>query len=176
MSRLSCFVLFCAALTSLPVYADEPGSNYQHLKPLDKLVGKWSVSGRSADGKEHVGEEQVKWLFDKNALKGTGWWQQDGDDKNTYEYFVVWNPLTKQTDMHFVVSDGGSALRSGYIDEKEGVWKCWHKGVTGDGSSLAVAVEVRFTEDGKSFDWEAIDGSWDGEPWPALKLKFTRIE
>jgi hypothetical protein len=177
MSRLSHVVFFCVALTSLSVYADESGSNYQHLKTLDKLVGKWSVNGQSADGRKHVGEEQVEWLFDKNALKGAGWWQQDGDDKkSTYEYFVVWNPLTKQTDMHFVVSDGGSALRSGYIDENKGVWKCWHKGATGDGDSLAVVVEVRFAKDGKSFDWEAIDGSLNGEPWSALTLKFTRIE
>jgi hypothetical protein len=173
MSRTALLSVVLAGMCAFTVMADEPVQS--PLQFFEKMVGEWEVKGKSADGTKTEGRERVEWIFNKNALKGTGWWQQEGDEKMEYEYFLVWNEATKGTDMHIVGSDGGSALRCGFIDMEKGVWRNWHKGVTGDGESLGWIVEVHFADDGKSFAWKGT-GHMDGVPAPLITATFTRVE
>jgi hypothetical protein len=67
-------VLFTVVIGCSVSRAD-PGPNYEHLKPLEQIVGQWAISGQWADGTVFIGEESTQWALDKNFLVSDGWFQ-----------------------------------------------------------------------------------------------------
>ncbi len=176
MRFMATFLLLSLLSVRDPLWAQEAGSSAaEHLQPLDKIVGAWEYKGQDKEGVEFVGRETVRWAFNRTALKGEGSWKNAKDELSDYEFFVVWNPMSKQVEMRGFTSNGGGFSRTGVIDPKSGVWTSWHAGWMEDGKPLQGIVQIVFSEDAKSFQWNAKEGTLDGAPWPLLDLTFTKI-
>jgi hypothetical protein len=85
------------AFLSKPVSeADEPVSNYEHLKQLDRLVGRWEVTGKFLDGTDYEAEHIWRWGLNKNFLMGTFRRKDNGKFVVVAKTMIGWDVAEKR--------------------------------------------------------------------------------
>lgn len=117
--------------------AQESASNYEHLKPIESLIGQWKMAGQWDDGKEFVGEEHSAWMLNRNFIRSTGWFRNHDGERVDYHIVTGWDPKQKQMVQTFSLSDGGHSKRVRTYDEGSRAWKCKEAGVDGTGYPLS---------------------------------------
>jgi hypothetical protein len=167
-------VLFSPKITlKKPVFDETPGPAYEHMKKISWLVGNWKVTGTWADGRPHSGEEEVVWAFNKNFLRGEGYWIARSGERVEYLYLIMWHPLDKTFLMASCAGDGGHAIRMLSYDAATKTLSGHQEGVSGTGEDTS--VDVRFQSVGEG-TIQAVGTNLraGNEASPDLEITFTR--
>lgn len=156
-----------------PQFDETPGPGYERLKPIEWLVGDWNVRGKWADGKLHEGEEHSEWVFNKNFIKGDGWWKDRDGKRIDYLYLIAWDPTAKKILMPIISSDGGHDVRTGEYDPQTKTIASRQEGVLGTGEEVCFEQLTRLV-DQNAFEWIGTKIESGNEDLPDLKIRFSR--
>jgi hypothetical protein len=160
-------------LCSLDSVGQEPGTNYDHLKSLDVMVGEWNAIGKLSDGTVTEGHESDEWILNKNFLKGVGWYRV-GEVRVNYHFIMGWDPASKKIQMWAFGSDGANNLRTWSFEPGDKVLKGSQKGVGGDGKPTSANVSLSFV-DANTFVISFTDFKFGDTGITNLEVKFSRV-
>jgi len=133
-------------------------SNYEHLKPLEWMIGTWVDQDDQA-----VVETTCQWTKNRNYITRSFTLSVRDRLEIAGMQIVGWDPAAKQIRSWVFDSDGGFG---------EGVWtqkdKAWHIAATGtaqDGSRSSALNIITFIDD-NTFTWQSINRQAGGELLP----------
>lgn len=167
-------ILFSPQVTlKAPEFDETPGPGYEHLKPIEWLVGDWELRGAWADGKPHEGGEHSEWALNKNFIQGEGWFKNREGKRVEYVYMIACLPKEKKFLCAFCDNHAGHAIRVVGYNAETKTLAGHQEGVTGDGQATSGDVRFQLVAEGRI---EAIgSGMLAGEESvPNLKTVFTR--
>ena len=156
-----------------PKFDEAPGPAYEHLKPIEWLVGNWDLRGAWADGKPHEGGEQSEWAFNQNFIQGTGWWNDRDGKRNSYAYLIAWDPKAKKILMAICGDDGSHTVRLGMYNPETKTLTCHQDGVSGNGETTSADVQFRLTKEG-TIEGIGTNIRAGDKSLPDLKTTFSR--
>jgi uncharacterized protein (TIGR02246 family) len=146
-----------------------PGSNEDHLKDLEWLIGDWTVAAKDRPLRLHF-----DWMAQRNFIKNTYIVVKDGKETLTGGQIIGWNPkLGRIVSWHF-------DAQGGFGDDvwtKDGSkWVIEATGMFRDGSESA-AVNMVTPIDANSFTWQSVKRTLDGVSLPDIKpVKIVRVQ
>tara|TARA_R110002111_G_scaffold191869_1_gene258157 strand:- start:46270 stop:47211 length:942 start_codon:yes stop_codon:yes gene_type:complete len=156
-------------LTSVRESAVEVPSNYEHLKPLEWMIGEWVDQEESSSiytsavwskNKNFIIRKFKVHLNERNVLSGT---QRIG-----------WDPIRKQIKSWTFDTDGGVA--EGYWSHHGDQWIVQKVSVLQDGTRASATNIYTMNDDNDSFLWESKNRIVGNEPEPDIEqVKVVRL-
>lgn len=145
------------------------GSQHEHLKALEPLVGEWRH-----DGEEFTVEVACRWTKNQNYLSRTykliG--KQDGEVESSGLQIIGWDPKAQEIHSWLFDSDGGFV--SGTWNKRDSAWVVASVATLADGGSGSFTTILRPLEDG-SLAWQKVNQVLDGQLLPNLdEIVFVR--
>jgi uncharacterized protein (TIGR02246 family) len=140
-----------------------PDSNYEHLKPLEWMIGSWHD-----DDPEPSVEVQTdcEWTKNKNFITRS-FAVAIGDQVNKSGMQIIgWDPVAKQIHSWVFDSDGG--FSEGTWKQKEDKWFIQNSGTMIDGAKMT-SVNIITPIDDDSFKWESVSREINGELQPNVE-------
>ena len=103
--------------------AQEPVSpSYEHLRPLEFLVGTWTSTGKLESGEEYSDEMAVAWIYDKNFIRSEYTLKVGGKVTWSSTSVLGWDPEKKRL-VGFVFGANGVIARSESVPtDKKDTW------------------------------------------------------
>jgi uncharacterized protein (TIGR02246 family) len=137
-----------------------PQSNYEHLKPLEWMIGSW----HDDDDRPSVEiQTDCAWAKNKNFMTRS-FAVAIGDRVNKSGMQIIgWDPVAKQIHSWVFDSDGGYA--EGTWTQKDKKWFIQNTGTLIDGAK-ATSVNIVTPIDANSFKWESVNRDVNGELQP----------
>jgi uncharacterized protein (TIGR02246 family) len=137
-----------------------PASNYEHLKPLEWMIGSW----HDDDDRPAVEiQTDCDWAKNKNFMTRS-FAVEIGDQVNRSGMQIVgWDPVAKQIRSWVFDSDGGYS--EGTWTQKGKQWFIQNSGTLIDGSKTT-SVNIVTPIDENSFKWESVNREVNGELQP----------
>ena len=137
-----------------------PTSNYEHLKPLEWMIGSW----HDDDDRPSVEiQTDCAWTKNKNFMTRS-FAVAIGDRVNKSGMQIIgWDPVAKQIHSWVFDSDGGYA--EGTWTQKDKKWFIQNTGTLIDGAK-ATSVNIVTPIDDNSFKWESVNREVNGELQP----------
>ena len=140
---------------------EPPPSNYEHLKDLEWMIGKWIDQDDNA-----TIQTDCEWTKNKNFMtRSFASFVGDQASKSGMQ-IVGWDPVAKQIRSWVFDSDGG--FSEGKWKQKGDKWIIQQAGTLPDGGKTA-GTNVIKKVDNDSFTWQAIDRTVDGEVMPNVE-------
>ena len=155
-----------------PEFDTELGPAHKQLKPISWLVGNWQVHGTWADGKPHVGGETSQWVYNKNYIRGSGWWNNRTGERVEYSYLITWDLKQQKYLMAICDNGGGHAIRFFTRNPESGALVGRDEGVSGEGKTAS--GDVRFRWVGGKIEAAGTNMIADGQSVPDLEVTFTK--
>jgi uncharacterized protein (TIGR02246 family) len=139
-----------------------PPSNYEHLKPLEWMIGSW----HDDDPRPSVEiQTDCQWTKNKNFLTRS-FAVAIGDRINKSGMQIVgWDPVAKQIHSWVFDSDGGYS--EGTWNHKDKKWFIQNTGTLIDGAK-ATSVNIITPIDDNSYQWESVSREVNGELQPNI--------
>jgi hypothetical protein len=150
------------------------GPHYEHLKPLEMIIGQWKMEGQWQDGAKIVGEESSEWFLNKNAIHSHGWFLNRAGQRVDFHIVTGWDPATRQIVQKFTDSDGTHSERRGRYDPVTKSLTGQHKGVSANGETFSYDVTLGLANPDE-FTWKGTNVQGP-EPLPDLEFTFKRVE
>ena len=137
-----------------------PQSNYEHLKPLEWMIGSW----HDDDDRPAVEiQTDCAWAKNKNFMTRS-FAVAIGDRVNKSGMQIIgWDPVAKQIHSWVFDSDGGYA--EGTWTQKNKKWFIQNTGTLIDGAK-ATSVNIVTPIDVNSYKWESVNRDVNGELQP----------
>jgi uncharacterized protein (TIGR02246 family) len=137
-----------------------PQSNYEHLKPLEWMIGSW----HDDDDRPSVEiQTDCQWAKNKNFMTRS-FAVAIGDRVNKSGMQIIgWDPVAKQIHSWVFDSDGGYA--EGTWTQKDKKWFIQNTGTLIDGAK-ATSVNIVTPIDDNSYKWESVNREVNGELQP----------
>jgi uncharacterized protein (TIGR02246 family) len=137
-----------------------PPSNYEHLKPLEWMIGSW----HDDDDRPSVEiQTDCQWAKNKNFMTRS-FAVAIGDRVNKSGMQIIgWDPVAKQIHSWVFDSDGGYA--EGTWTQKDKKWFIQNTGTLIDGAK-ATSVNIVTSIDDNSYKWESVNREVNGELQP----------
>ena len=142
-------VAACAIACLMSVSAtgqEQAGSNYEHLKCYDQLIGAWEYEGPAPESAEGIVNEgdtiririTFAWIFNKNALESTFFGEVKKADgiSVTGKSLIGWDTAKKGIIEGGLNSFGGHYLGMSVYDEKSKTLTTQNQSVDGEGKEL----------------------------------------
>jgi len=162
-----------AARVAPPALDDTPGPGHEHLKPIEWLVGDWSVRGTWADGKPHEGEEHSGWVYDKNFIQGAGWYKGRDGQRIDYHFMIAWDAKAKKLLMAHVDSEGGHGTGTATYDPQTKTTTSRRTAITAAGEEISLDQINRLVNE-DTFEWTGTNFRIGEKTLPDVKLTFSR--
>jgi uncharacterized protein (TIGR02246 family) len=135
-----------------------PPSNYEHLKELEWMIGCWIDKDDNA-----TIQTDCEWTKNKNYMTRS-FAVAIGDKVNMSGMQIVgWDPIAKQ--IRSWVFDSNGAYSDGKWKRKGKRWIVQQTGTLPDGGKTT-STNIFTLVDDKSFTWQSIDRTVDGEMQP----------
>jgi uncharacterized protein (TIGR02246 family) len=137
-----------------------PPSNYEHLKPLEWLIGSW----HDADPRDAVEiQTDCEWTKNKNFITRS-FAVAIGDRINKSGMQIIgWDPVAKQIRSWVFDSEGGYS--EGTWTRKDDKWFIHNSGTLIDGAKTS-NVNIVTPIDNDSYKWESVSREINGELQP----------
>jgi uncharacterized protein (TIGR02246 family) len=137
-----------------------PPSNYEHLKPLEWMIGSW----HDADPRDAVEiQTDCEWTKNKNFMTRS-FAVAIGDRINKSGMQIIgWDPVAKQ--IHSWVFDSEGGYSEGTWTHKEDKWFIHNSGTLIDGAKTS-NVNIVTPIDNDSYQWESVSREISGELQP----------
>jgi hypothetical protein len=142
--------------------AQEPPSNFEHLKALDCLTGTWITEGIPKAGEEPFDVlMSFEWILNKNVQLLIGSIRSgDGEVTEIVRRTRMWDTASKQIKSMSVNSTGGHKFSTITIRDEQIIDKA--TGVNGEGETVSSTTVYRNVKDDSCIiDWK--DRKKDGE-------------
>ena len=146
----------------------EVPSQYEHLKELDWMVGKWADQSDDA-----AIETTCRWSKNRNFLTRYFTVTLDGNVEHEGMQIIGYDAAAKRIHSWVFDSDGGTG--SGIWTRVGNTWSVAATYQLPDGSK-GTATNVFSHTDSGDFAWKSINRCIDGESLPDVQLTATRIE
>jgi uncharacterized protein (TIGR02246 family) len=141
----------------------QPPSNYDHLKELEWMVGKWIDDDKDDDA---TIETDCGWTKNKNFMTRS-FAVVVGDKVDMSGMQIIgWDPIAKQIRSWIFDSDGGFA--EGKWKRKGDRWLIQQAGTLPDGRKSSAVNVIRKVDNG-SFTWQTVQRSVDGDVLPDVE-------
>jgi uncharacterized protein (TIGR02246 family) len=139
-----------------------PPSNYEHLKPLEWMIGSW----HDADPRDAVEiQTDCEWTKNKNFITRS-FAVAIGDRVHKSGMQIIgWDPVAKQIHSWVFDSDGGYS--EGTWNHKGNQWFIQNSGTLIDGAK-ATSVNIVTPIDDNSYKWESVSREVNGELQPNI--------
>jgi uncharacterized protein (TIGR02246 family) len=140
-----------------------PASNYEHLKPLEWMIGSWHD-----DNPQPSVEVQTdcEWTKNKNFITRS-FAVAIGDRVNQSGMQIIgWDPVARQIHSWVFDSDGGYS--EGTWNQKGDQWFIQNSGTLIDGAKTS-SVNIITQIDNDSFQWESVSCEIDGKLQPNVE-------
>jgi uncharacterized protein (TIGR02246 family) len=140
-----------------------PASNYEHLKPLEWMIGSW----HDDDPRPSVEiQTDCDWTKNKNFITRS-FAIEIGDRVNKSGMQIIgWDPVAKQIHSWVFDSDGGYS--EGTWNRKGKQWFIQNSGIMIDGAkTTSVNIVTQIGDD--SFKWESVSREINGELQPNVE-------
>jgi uncharacterized protein (TIGR02246 family) len=156
-------------LASVRETQQQTPSNYERLKELEWLVGKWSAKGRG-----RVIELSCAWTHGRNFLIRSYTLKRPDGSIQTGTHIIGWDPLANGIHGWLFDSEGGMGSETWTRDGER--WIVEARGVMRDGRQTE-AANVLTRIDGDSFTWQSAGRSIDGIRLPdTAAIKVSRVK
>ncbi len=156
-----------------PALDGTPGPGYVYLRPIEWLVGDWSVRGTWADGKPHEGEEHSGWVYDKNFIQGTGWYKDRDGKRIDYIFMIAWDAKAKKYVMAAGGSDGAHGIGTADYDAATKTLAFRRTAVSPAGEEMSLDQRDRLVSS-DTFEWIGTNFRIGDKTLPDVKLTFSR--
>ncbi len=146
---------------------DIPGVNYEHLKPLEWLVGEWRDRDDDVDISFHtIWDKHKNYLIRKFVMRIP-------DEENlTGVQLITWDPITKKIRSWVFDSDGG--FGEGFWLQDENTWVVKVAYTLSDGR-LSSSTQIYTKIDNDTYTYTSISRDVDGEVLPNIEtVKIVR--
>lgn len=136
------------------------------LRQLDWLVGEWTYEDKESSVTLSCRRtEKQSFLLIEQKVKAKG------EEVLSLTMVIGWDPLRQQ--FRSWVFDSAGGFGAGLWERRGNLWVVGVEGVRSDGLVASALNSWRYV-DGKTFEWATTDREIDGEPFPDLKVRFTR--
>ena len=135
-------------------------SHYEQLKSLEWMVGNWTDETEDA-----VVELDCNWTKNKNFLTRAFKISVEGQIDFSGMQVIGWDPSTKS--IRSWTFDSNGTFAEATWEQRGGRWFINNRGVLPDGS-LATMINVMKPVDEKTFTWQTIERTAEGELLPNI--------
>ena len=147
----------------------EPPSNYEYLKELEWLIGKWAAKGNNA-----ALEQTCEWTGNKNFITRTYTVKAADGLTSTGMQVIAWDPMARRIRSWTFDSDG--SFRSEWWAHEGNRWVVSATGVLRDGSRTQ-STNVLTCVDDDTFTWRSVQRGIAGASVPELgEVKVSRVK
>jgi hypothetical protein len=158
--------------------AEEPTSNYEHLKPYDALLGCWILDGEALEDVPDVVERGTKmvfhcshkWILNKSALEFNGRVKFGDAPAIKTKALITWDRANKRIVSASVSSNGAIGLGTITISEDGKTWTSEVKSVNPEGQQES-STTVLTLVNADTWTWQAT--SRTGGPLTGESPKYT---
>jgi uncharacterized protein (TIGR02246 family) len=138
-----------------------PPSNYEHLKPLEWMVGSWIDQDEVA-----TIQTDCEWTKNQNFLTRS-FAVLSGEDVDASGMQIIgWDAANKQIRSWVFDSDG--TFSEGTWTEKDGRWLVQQVGTLPDGKKTTATNIIKQVDD-DSFTWQSVNRTVEGEVLPNVE-------
>jgi uncharacterized protein (TIGR02246 family) len=139
---------------------EPPKSNYEHLKPLEWMIGSWVDEGEGS-----TITTDCEWTKNRNYMTRS-FAMIVGNQVDTSGMQVIgWDPVNKQFRSWVFDSDG--AFSEGTWTQKGNKWLIQQKGTLVDGGQTTALNIIKRVDD-NTLTWQSINRTIDGELQPNI--------
>lgn len=138
-----------------------PPSNYEHLKPLEWMIGTWIDEDESA-----VIETDCNWTKNKNFITRSFAVLYGDDTDMSGMQIIGWDAANQQIRSWVFDSNGG--FGDGVWTAKDDGWSIQSTGTSNDGRKTS-ATHIIKVLDNDAYTWESINRDADGELLPNIE-------
>jgi len=148
-----------------------PATNYQHLRPMEWLIGDWSTE---MDGHE-AGHMSFAWSENQGFIVNTYAATAKNVILNSGTQYIGWDPTAKSFRSWTFDSMGGFGEGS-WTNEAKGKWVIKTTAVLQDGRKMT-QTNIITRVDADTLTWQGKDRTMDGKPMPDMKeVKMKRLK
>jgi hypothetical protein len=172
------FVLACGVTFA----QDEPGPNFEHLKPYGPMIGTWRYEGPLLEDVPEFAEKETNCVFqfqwrrilNKNVVEENWLVEFEGGKTYSGKALIGWNAAEKELSYGGMDSHGGMSLGTVIFDKAAKSSTVTEEGIDGDGNETTFkGVVIKTGKD--TLTWQALERTGGIVEGPSPVYTFNRV-